>query len=101
MSIGFVGLGIMGSAMAGNLLKAGFGVTVWNRTPGKCQALATSGATVASYPREVAAASEIVFAMMADPAAAAAVNELFKKAMSDGLGAEDFSAVSRVIRAME
>ena len=75
MSIGFVGLGIMGSAMAANLLKAGFRVTVWNRTPDKCRPLAASGAIVASSPREVAEQSEIVFAMMANPAAAAAVRD--------------------------
>ena len=34
---GFLGLGIMGSAMAANLVKAGFDVTVWNRSPGKCE----------------------------------------------------------------
>ncbi|MGE5532290.1 MAG: NAD(P)-binding domain-containing protein, partial [Bacteroidota bacterium] len=36
MQIGFVGMGIMGSPMAINLLKAGYDVTVWNRTRAKC-----------------------------------------------------------------
>ena len=35
MRVAFLGLGIMGRAMAGNLVKAGNEVTVWNRTPGK------------------------------------------------------------------
>lgn len=48
MKIGFVGLGIMGSAMASNLLKAGFKVTVWNRSPDKCSPLVDLGATVAT-----------------------------------------------------
>ncbi len=46
--VGYIGMGIMGSAMAGNLLKAGFKVTVWNRTAGKCKPLAAQGAKVAS-----------------------------------------------------
>lgn len=48
--------------MARNLLKAGYGVTVWNRTRSKSEALVADGAEVASSPREVAAASEIVLA---------------------------------------
>jgi 3-hydroxyisobutyrate dehydrogenase-like beta-hydroxyacid dehydrogenase len=67
---GFLGLGIMGSAMAANLVRAGFGVTVWNRSPDKCAPLVALGAKQAATPREVAAHSEITFAMLADPAAA-------------------------------
>jgi 3-hydroxyisobutyrate dehydrogenase-like beta-hydroxyacid dehydrogenase len=70
---GFLGLGIMGSAMAANLVKAGFSVTVWNRTADKCAPLRELGAQVAESPREVAAACPITFAMVADPAAAEAV----------------------------
>lgn len=75
MKLGFVGLGIMGSAMAANLVKAGFDVTVWNRTPGKCAPLAAEGAKIADSPRAVAAAVDIVFAMMATPAAVKAVRD--------------------------
>ncbi|WP_022662298.1 NAD(P)-dependent oxidoreductase [Paucidesulfovibrio longus] len=67
---GFLGLGIMGSAMAANLVRAGFGVTVWNRTPEKCAPLVALGAKQAATPRDAAAHSEITFAMLADPAAA-------------------------------
>ena len=42
--LGFIGLGIMGSAMAANLIKAGFDVTVWNRSPEKALPLAALGA---------------------------------------------------------
>ena len=70
---GFIGLGIMGSAMAANLVKAGFDVTVWNRTPAKCAPLAELGARVAASPRQVVAACDLTFAMLADPAAAEAV----------------------------
>jgi 3-hydroxyisobutyrate dehydrogenase-like beta-hydroxyacid dehydrogenase len=70
---GFIGLGIMGSAMARNLLKAGFSVTVWNRSTEKCAELAALGADIAATPRAVVEACRITFAMLADPAAAEAV----------------------------
>lgn len=62
--IGFIGLGIMGGPMAGNILKAGFPVTVWNRTPARAEALAQAGATVARTPQEVGAASDIIITMV-------------------------------------
>lgn len=45
--MGFVGLGTMGGPMAGHLVAAGRSVTVWNRTPGKADGLASAGARVA------------------------------------------------------
>ncbi len=57
--VGFVGLGIMGAPMARNLLDAGFELTVWNRTPAKCDPLVTVGARQAENPAAVAAASEV------------------------------------------
>ncbi|HEX9494334.1 MAG TPA: NAD(P)-dependent oxidoreductase [Candidatus Limnocylindria bacterium] len=62
--IGFVGLGIMGLPMARNALKAGFPVTVTNRTLAKADALKAEGATVAMTPREVAERSDIVVTMV-------------------------------------
>lgn len=73
MKIGFLGLGIMGSGMVRNLLKAGYEVTVWNRTPEKCAAFAAEGARVGVSPRMVVAGSDVTFAMLADPAAARVV----------------------------
>ncbi|MEX0775846.1 MAG: NAD(P)-dependent oxidoreductase [Phycisphaeraceae bacterium] len=52
-SIGYIGMGIMGSTMAANLLKAGFAVTVWNRTSDKCDALRDKGAQVAMSPADL------------------------------------------------
>jgi 3-hydroxyisobutyrate dehydrogenase-like beta-hydroxyacid dehydrogenase len=75
MKLGFVGLGIMGSAMATNLVKAGFDVTVWNRTGVKCEPLAAAGAHIAASPKGVAEAVDIIFAMMATPAAVMAVRD--------------------------
>lgn len=75
MKIGFVGLGIMGSAMAENLIKAGFHVTVWNRSADKCTLLAALGARVADSPRAVAECSDVVIAMMANPLAVRSVRD--------------------------
>lgn len=67
--VGFAGLGLMGSRMAQNLLKKGFPLTVWNRTPERAHDLAVGGAKVAGTPRELAAASDVVVACVADPPA--------------------------------
>jgi 3-hydroxyisobutyrate dehydrogenase len=64
--IGFVGLGTMGAAMAANLARAGFGLTVWNRTPGRAPELAELGVVRATTPAEVAAASDIVVICVSD-----------------------------------
>lgn len=72
-TFGFIGLGIMGNAMARNLVRAGFDVTIWNRSPEKAAPLAALGATLAATPQAVIEACPVTFAMLADPAAAEAV----------------------------
>jgi len=62
--IGFIGLGIMGKPMARNLIKAGFPVTVHNRSRGKVDELVKEGASAASSPREVASAVDIIVTML-------------------------------------
>ena len=62
--VGFVGTGIMGAPMARNALKAGFQVTVTNRTLARAEPLAKDGATVVKTPREVAERSDIVVTMV-------------------------------------
>ena len=64
--IGFVGLGTMGAAMAANLRRAGFEVTVWNRTPGRAGPLLELGAAEAPTPAAVAAASDVVVVCVSD-----------------------------------
>lgn len=64
--VGFVGLGIMGRPMALNLIKAGFSLTVNTRTPSTMQPVVDQGATVATTPAEVAAASDMVIVMVPD-----------------------------------
>lgn len=66
MKVAVLGTGIMGSAIARNLLRAGLSVTVWNRTREKAEGLARDGATVASTPAAAAASSDIVLTMLAD-----------------------------------
>lgn len=61
LRVGFIGLGIMGAPMARNALKAGFPLTVYNRTASKAEPLREAGAAVAASPAEVAAASDVTF----------------------------------------
>jgi 3-hydroxyisobutyrate dehydrogenase-like beta-hydroxyacid dehydrogenase len=93
---GFIGLGIMGSAMAANLARAGLDLTVWNRTPGRSAALERLGARVAASAAQVVADTDITFAMLADPAAARAVcegDDGVLAAMAPGKGYVDMSTV--------
>ncbi len=64
--VGFVGLGTMGAAMAANLRRAGFEVTVWNRTPGRVTDLLAQGAVEASTPADVGRAADIVVTCVSD-----------------------------------
>jgi 3-hydroxyisobutyrate dehydrogenase-like beta-hydroxyacid dehydrogenase len=59
----------MGSRMARQLLTKGFPLTVWNRSPERCESLGAAGAGVASTPRELAEASDVVVCCVSDPAA--------------------------------
>ena len=65
--VGFVGLGIMGAAMAGNLLEAGHELVVHNRSRTKAERLAQQGASVADSPSEVAEGSAIIITMLPGP----------------------------------
>ena len=65
--IGFVGLGIMGIPMARNLVRAGYELMVFNRSPGKTEDLAQEGARVAGSLGEVADESGVVITMLPGP----------------------------------
>ena len=71
--VGVVGLGIMGTGMAKNVLAAGFTTTVQNRTHAKTEPLAALGASVATTPAELAAVSDIVLICVSDTADVEAV----------------------------
>lgn len=64
--VGFIGLGIMGRGMTRNLLKAGFAVCVWNRTPSRMDDLVAEGATRGESPADVAARSDIIITCVSD-----------------------------------
>jgi 2-hydroxy-3-oxopropionate reductase len=65
-SIGFIGLGTMGTPMVRRLLKGGYTVSVWARRPAAIAALADAGVRVADSPADVAAHSDIVMTMVTD-----------------------------------
>src|SRR5688500_6228742 len=69
MKVGFIGLGIMGSLQAMNLAKAGYELTVFNRTREKADAwVAENGGTAVDSPKAVAEASDVVITMVVDGA---------------------------------
>jgi len=73
--LGFVGLGVMGGNMVSRLIDKGHTVTGYNRTRSKAQWLFARGMRWADSPREVAAASDVIFIMVTNAAALAAVAE--------------------------
>ena len=64
--LGYIGMGIMGKPMARNLMKAGFPVSVYNRTAAKARELAKEGAKVYATPRELAKNADVVFTNVTD-----------------------------------
>jgi 3-hydroxyisobutyrate dehydrogenase len=64
--VGFLGLGTMGAAMAGNLARAGFAVTAWNRTAGRAPELDDLGVVRAGSPAEVARAADVIVVCVSD-----------------------------------
>jgi 3-hydroxyisobutyrate dehydrogenase-like beta-hydroxyacid dehydrogenase len=81
-TVGFAGIGLMGLAMARNLLGAGFPLVVWNRTAGRCAPLAAEGARVAGEAAALAVA-DVVVTMVSDGQAARSV--LVESGLLDGL----------------
>ena len=66
-TVAVIGLGAMGSRIAGRLLDAGHDVVVWNRTPAKAEPLVERGATGAATPADAVRRAEAVLTMVADP----------------------------------
>ncbi len=75
MRIGFLGLGTMGAPIANHLRKAGYTVTVWNRTAAKAEPLVKKGALQARTPRECAMDQDLVMTCLADEKALESVLE--------------------------
>src|SRR5260370_40116419 len=68
-TIGFIGLGNMGQPIAANLLRAGYKLRVYNRTPGKDGSLVSSGAVSVARSNETAELGGVVLTMLTDDAA--------------------------------
>lgn len=68
-AVGVIGLGLMGRPMSMNILRAGYPLTVWNRTASRADELVAEGARLAPSPKEVAAASDFLVTMVSDPPA--------------------------------
>lgn len=69
MKIAFLGLGTMGLPMAANLVKAGYAVSGWNRSPAPAASLSALGAQIAATPGEAADDADVLISMLADDAA--------------------------------
>ncbi len=65
-TVGFIGLGIMGSGMSRNLLKAGFPLIVWNRTASRMVPLVEAGAQAAESPADLASRAEVIITCVSD-----------------------------------
>src|SRR4030067_1250402 len=66
MKVGYIGLGLMGKSIARNILKAGFEVVVYNRSPAPLDELAAAGAGSAVKPAEVARQVDVVMTCLPD-----------------------------------
>ena len=94
MKIGFIGLGIMGRAMALNLIKGGHTVSVWARRAESMQPLLNAGAKAASSASDAAQGNELVISMVADAPDVAEVMRAVAAAAEPGLIAIDMSTIA-------
>ena len=83
-TIGFVGLGQMGAAMAANLQKAGFDLRIYNRSPEKTKSFVDKGATQATSAADAAQLGGIVVTMLTDDAAVESVTQEFGERLGAG-----------------
>jgi 3-hydroxyisobutyrate dehydrogenase-like beta-hydroxyacid dehydrogenase len=67
--VGFVGLGIMGTALSANLMKAGFPVVGYDIDPSRIQALVANGGTAAASAKDVAGRCELIVTSLPSPEA--------------------------------
>ena len=93
--VALMGTGLMGFPMAANLLKAGFSLSVWNRTASKAEPLAGLGATVCRDPLTAVASADFVITMLSDGGAVARClfDEGWAAAMKNGACVLDMSSI--------
>ena len=84
MRIAVLGTGAMGAGMAQSLLRDGFDVTVWNRTPERAEPLTDDGAVVALDPVAAVADADVVMAMLFDTESTLSVMETVLPHLGDG-----------------
>ncbi len=97
MQVGFIGLGIMGSRMAANLLSGGHDLVVYNRTRDKAEALLDAGARWAATPAAAVRGVEVLFTMLSTPEVVqtlATAEDGFLAAMDTGSRWVDCSTVN-------
>uniref|UniRef100_A0A7N0ZVQ9 Uncharacterized protein n=1 Tax=Kalanchoe fedtschenkoi TaxID=63787 RepID=A0A7N0ZVQ9_KALFE len=87
--IGWIGIGVMGSAMAARLLSAGYSLTVYARTPSRALALQTLGARLADSTFELARVCDVVFTMVSHP------SDVRQVVLGEGEGAGVLSGIGR------
>lgn len=97
MRIGFIGLGIMGSRMAANLIKKGFQVSVYNRTPEKMEPLVALGATACESVAQLAKKIDVLFTMVSTPEAVAELSEKLIPYLQKGVIWADCSTVGETV----
>ena len=90
--VGFLGTGVMGSPMAGHLLKAGYSVTVHTRNKDKAETLLQQGAVWGASPAEVAASSDVLCLMLGFPADVKMVTDACLPVMRPGAVLVDFTS---------
>ena len=93
MTVAVVGLGAMGSRVAGRLLESGYEVVVWNRTSEKAEPLVEHGASLAASPAEAAAHAEALITMLTGPAALESVAGEIAAGASEALTVIEMSTV--------
>src|SRR6476469_4473136 len=101
MKVSFVGLGRMGSAIAGRLADAGYDLTVWNRTAGKDADLVKRGAVSSETLHAACSGRDVVLSMLADDDALRATSDDIVAALDDGaihvaMGTHSVAAVTKV-----
>jgi 3-hydroxyisobutyrate dehydrogenase len=95
-NIGFIGMGLMGSPMSIRLLKAGFNLTIWNRSPEKCLPLCELGASQALSIKDLILGSDLIFLCLTDTEAVESVFNDIQPHLSSGQIIVDFSSIDPI-----
>lgn len=92
--IAFLGVGLMGAPMCGNLLAAGYPLTAWNRSPGKIEPLLAQGASRAASPAEAVREADIVITMLLNGAVVDEILTAIEPHLHPGQALIDMSSIA-------